>query len=106
MSLKTLLPITQILVKLQKTELHECSMKYLLFSHIRYNKACGWVKFRDFLSVNLVVCVVSTGLLSIGSYLFLTLKICHQSSSNHSLVFSSQNNTQFILLISYRKLRY
>jgi len=45
--------------------------------------------------VNLVVRLVSTGLLSTGSYLFLALKIYHQSSSNHSLVFSSQNKTQF-----------
>jgi hypothetical protein len=45
-------------------------------------------------------------ILRFGSYLFLTLKIYHQSSGNYSLVFSSQNNTQFALLISYRKLRY
>jgi hypothetical protein len=48
MSLNTLLPIAQILVKLQVTELHEFSRKCLLFSHIRCNKACGWVKFRYF----------------------------------------------------------
>jgi len=45
--------------------------------------------------VNLVVRIVITGLLSTGSYLFLAHKIFHKPSSNHSLVFSSHNNTQF-----------
>jgi len=48
MSLNTLLPIGQILVKLQETEIREFSRIYSLFSHIRCNKACGCVKFRDF----------------------------------------------------------